>query len=312
MARITMLKPQQNTVSITEGFKNFIKDCELKNLSPATIRSYDCHWRKFDMWVDADDVYSINQALMDNYVLFLKTALANTTSINTNLRHVRAVINFFSAEYHIPVITIKSLKQQETTKETYTDAELYELLKKPNIKKCPFTDYRNWVMTNFLIATGTRIGSLVSIKIGDVDLLSGICAVQHTKNKRPQMLYIPDSLAAILKEYLKIRAGNGSDYLFCGTNGSYLNPCSASHALAKYNTDRGVEKTSVHLYRHSFARHFILSGGTLHALQKQLGHNTLTMSLKYCNLYDVDVHKGMEQFNLHSNLTQSSKRIKMR
>ena len=44
--------------------------------------------------------------------------------------------------------------------ETYTDAELTALLKKPNIKKCSFTEYQCWVIpynTNNVPAARSRI-----------------------------------------------------------------------------------------------------------------------------------------------------------
>jgi hypothetical protein len=48
----------------------------------------------------------------DNVVVF-RTALANLTSININAGHVRGVLNFFSAEYNQPTLTLKRLKAQE-------------------------------------------------------------------------------------------------------------------------------------------------------------------------------------------------------
>ena len=39
-------------------------------------------------------------------------------------------------------------KAEEAVKETYMDAELKVLLKKPNTRKCVFSEYRNWVIVN--------------------------------------------------------------------------------------------------------------------------------------------------------------------
>ncbi len=40
-------------------------------------------------------------------------------------------------------------KAEETVKETYSDAELTALLKKPDIRKTTFAEYRDWVIINF-------------------------------------------------------------------------------------------------------------------------------------------------------------------
>ena len=59
--------------------------------------------------------------------------------------------------------------QQFLNKETYLDEELKALLKKPNLKSCDFTEYKICVMTNYLIATGNRISSILNLKISDLD-----------------------------------------------------------------------------------------------------------------------------------------------
>ena len=43
--------------------------------------------------------------------------------------------------------------------ETYSDAELKVLLKKPDLKKSSFVKYRNWVFINFLLSTAVRVNS---------------------------------------------------------------------------------------------------------------------------------------------------------
>ncbi|MDZ5252084.1 hypothetical protein [Clostridium sp. LIBA-8841] len=49
--------------------------------------------------------------------------------------------------------------------ETYTDDELRKLLEKPNLKKCTFSQYRNYCIVCMLLSTGIRLSSLINIKI---------------------------------------------------------------------------------------------------------------------------------------------------
>jgi integrase/recombinase XerD len=60
---------------------------------------------------------------------------------------------------------IQMLKVDKMIKETYTDIELKLLLKKPDIKVCDFTEYKTWVFSNYLLATGNRISSALNIQI---------------------------------------------------------------------------------------------------------------------------------------------------
>ena len=66
---------------------------------------------------------------------------------------------------------MKAIKVDKTHVETYTDDKLMVLLKKPNIKKCTFSEYQAWVMTNFLFSTGVRQRSLMHIQVKDVDFV---------------------------------------------------------------------------------------------------------------------------------------------
>ena len=65
-------------------------------------------------------------------------------------------------------VTIRFIKEVITVKYGYTDSELNLLLKKPNLKKCEFCEYRNWVITNYLLGTGNRLNTVINIRIEDV------------------------------------------------------------------------------------------------------------------------------------------------
>jgi integrase/recombinase XerD len=49
---------------------------------------------------------------------------------------------------------------------------------------------------------------------------------------------------------------------------------------------------SFHRLRHTFALHYVRNGGGLFHLQKQLGHTTLSMTKKYCELEIKDLQQN--------------------
>lgn len=74
--------------------------------------------------------------------------------------------------------------------------------------------------------------------------------------------------------------------------------------------DAGGKKTSIHLFRHTFARKYLVDcGGNAFTLQKLLGHSMLDMTMHYCAIYDVDLVKNFDEFSSLSQL--STKRIKL-
>ena len=45
-----------------------------------------------------------------------------------------------------------------------------------------------------------------------------------------------------------------------------------------------IEDFRFHDLRHTFASRFVMDGGSVHALQKILGHATITMTMRYAHL----------------------------
>lgn len=67
--------------------------------------------------------------------------------------------------------------------------------------------------------------------------------------------------------------------------------------LARYNRSRGVEKTSAHLYRHTFAKKWIMNGGDIFRLQKILGHSDLSVVKEYVQIFGTDLAVDFDKFN---------------
>lgn len=192
---------------------------------------------------------------------------------------------------------IAMINTEKKIKETYSEQELEKLLKKPNIKRCGFTEYKTWVFINYLLGTGNRISSALNVRISDVDFDSGMILVRKTKNRKQQLIPLSNTLSEILKEYLEIRNGASEEYLFCNMYGEQGNRRTFQQEVQRYNISRGVNKTSCHLFRHTFAKHWILAGGDIFRLQKLLGHYDLEMTKEYLQMFGQDLQQDFDSFN---------------
>ena len=113
----------------------------------------------------------------------------------------------------------------------------------------------------------------------------------------------------ILSEYLAYRGGEGEDYLFCNNYGEQASVRTYQDLVKKYNRVRNVNKTSIHLFRHTFAKNWILAGGDVFRLQKILGHSDLTVTREYVNMFGQDLQMDFEKFNPLDKLSKSNKTI---
>ena len=81
-------------------------------------------------------------------------------------------------------------------------------------------------------------------------------------------------------------------------------------AVAKYNRRRGVKKTSLHLFRHTFARKYLVDcGGDAFTLQTLLGHKTRTMPRHYCAIYDQDIANNFDRLSPLAQISKPKEKI---
>ena len=112
-------------------------------------------------------------------------------------------------------------------------------------------------------------------KVKDIDFDNNVVYVNVTKNRKPLLVPINQTMAHILNEYLKYRKYKSKDdFLFCNVFGEQLVKSTCYHMLYEYNKRRGVETTGIHRYRHTFARQWILNGGNVVSLSRLLGHSS--------------------------------------
>ena len=295
------LKMKTNEIlTFEEGCNKYLEYCRQRNLREGTINHYKQSYTQFYKFFDPKmPLEEIDESLYKRYVLYLQSTLKNDISINSYLRDFITTMHYLMNEGYVPQFKMQAIKVDKSHIETYTDEELQKLLKKPNIKKCKFMEYQCLVMTNFLFSTGVRQRSLMNIKIKDVDFDNNAVYVNVTKNRKPLIVPLNQTMTNILSEYLKYRQYKSQDdYLFCNVFGQQLVKSTCYHILYDYNKKRGVATTGIHRYRHTFAKQWILSGGNVVSLSRLLGHSSLDITQNYINLLVSDIAKEVNEMNV--------------
>ena len=304
MRKELKFQPSEN-VTINSAFEQFLKIKRNNGLSEHTLEYYFYSMKHFSQFFNGENFCSsITSRTIEDYIAFLREkerALSNI-SVNTYLRSIRTIIYFFMERDYTQEFRIKLIKQEKKIKETYTTAELEILLKKPDVKKCTFAEYRNWVISNYLLATGNRLSTVCHIKIGDIDFQNHEILLTKLKNKRQYIIPLSSRLEKVLLDYLIYRKGEKDEYLFCNRFGEQMNRSMMTNAIRKYNLARGVEKTSIHLYRHTFAKNWILNGGDIFRLKSILGHSSLDIVKEYAEMFGADLKRDFDNFNPLDNL----------
>lgn len=317
--RKKVVATQDEELLVKEVMEEFITEKKADGRSYKTIESYNNSFAKFlNYFGDNIKIGDIKRQTVYQYKGHLISLEELTTaSINHYLRDLRTFLNWCDERTYLEEhIKVEMVKGQEEIIEVYDEEELQKLLAKP-LKGDSFVVWRDWAIVNWILATGNRISTIVNVKIGDVHFGRKEIVIREQKNKKPNIIPLSSKLSSVLKTYIKkclVEMGD-EDYLFCNQYGEQLTTGALQSALRRYNQKRGIEKTSAHALRHTFAKNWVINGGDVFRLQKLLGHSTLEMTRHYVNLFGTDLKKDYEDFSPLDNLTKGqggSRKAKMK
>lgn len=293
-------------ITLDYAIDQFLRHCRLKNLSPRTIEYYTEDLRYFQKITEVTYLDEITDKLYEDFILHEMDKGNKMTAVNCRTRGLRVFLRFCAKREYMELITIPMMKVDETFKDPYTDDELQRLLKRPATTES-FVEWRCWAAINTFLATGIRANTLVNLKIGDLNFENDTIHLSKLKNRKQQMVPMSQSLKTALNVYLKLWDWDDSDFLFPSSDNMQMTVASMGGSIRRYNISRGVTKTSLHLFRHTFAKNYILAGGGMAQLQAILGHSTLDMTRKYVNLYGKDIQRDFDRLNPLNNILADKK-----
>lgn len=286
-----------NCISYEDAVGLFLADKKAAGSSPATVKSYyGVLVSAWSRWLPEDlDMDGLTTELLRGVV----SDMAQTDLSRNTIRSYTATMQAFlswARDRGLCDAEIALFKGAETVPECYSADELRKLLKRPNMRKCTFTEYRTWVIINLLVNDGCRASTITEIQCQDVDFDAGVIYLRHTKRRKALTIPLGEYMASILREYLTIRKGKPSDPLFPTEDGTKMTYACLKVSVVRYNRSRGVARTGIHKFRHTFARMYLLEcDGDPLRLQKLLGHSTLKMTQHYARIYDAEIAKDYDR-----------------
>lgn len=183
------------------------------------------------------------------------------------------------------------------------------------------TDDPEVSMPHFLYAaaiyTGLRAGELAGLRWTDVDLDRRVIRVSRSydgNTKTPasrRHVPIVDVLVPMLVEWKGMCPETAEGLVFPNRAGNMLEPASRifRETLHRFLDKAGFPRPTegrrtaylnFHAFRHSFACHYMLAGGTIERLVRILGHTSKTMSEHYANVGAYAYPDDLSRFNGHA------------
>ena len=305
-----------NSYTLGQALDEFLIEKEAQNKSAKTIANYKqslSYFTAFHSLEDDTPLEEITQSHFYKWINSLRIDGTKPTTINHYLRDCRVFFYWCMDEDrgYMPSFKIKQVEGQEEQIKLFPDEELEALLVKPERSNNKFTDWRTWVIVNWVLATGNRCSTIVDVKVGDVDFRRNEITLHHTKNKKAQIIPLSSSLATVLKEYIKMWLDGGKNkeaWLFPNVGEEKLTTGALQNSFSKYCVARGCTHKNLHGLRHNFAKLFIKNNGDMYKLQKILGHSSLDMTRRYVNMFSEDIKEDYDKFSPLDTLKRKQKR----
>ncbi|THF74400.1 tyrosine-type recombinase/integrase [Cohnella fermenti] len=220
------------------------------------------------------------------YMVETKGYALNT--INNRIHTLKRFFSFLQREGWIaknPTALLKKRIGQQTPIFSLNEEQVLQMLAQPDQQK--FTGVRDYTMLILMLDTGLRLGEIVGLKLGQVEIKSCFLTGVLGKSRRPRDVPFSDEVRKGLLKFLKIRGELESDSLFVTIDGEALKIRTVQEIIKEYGVQAGIKdvRVSPHTLRHTFAKLYMMNGGDPFSLQEILGHTTQDMVKRYVNLW---------------------------
>ena len=130
-------------------------------------------------------------------------------------------------------------------------------------------------------AAGLRASEAASIKVADIDSSRMVVRVEQGKGGRDRYVMLSPQLLGIPRSYWRL--ARPTHWLFPGRDGEHpISPTVLHAACRSACAASGLSKrVTVHTLRHSFATHLLESGTDIRIIQALLGHSSLNTTARY-------------------------------
>ena len=218
-------------------------------------------------------------------------------TVNTYMRSIRVFWSWLVEEESIassPFSRLKIPKPPKKIMTTFSQSQIESLL---GVMHGSAESYRDMGIVLTLLDTGLRVNELINLKVENVWLEEGLIKVLGKGNKErlvPIGKQIRKLLWRYITQYRPEPARPNLDNLFLTRDGRPLNKNRVDSIMKHYGRMAGPTgvRCSPHTLRHTFAINFLRNDGDIFSLQKILGHSSLEMTRRYCELANVDIKKA--------------------
>lgn len=255
--------------------QRLIDDLRIRNYAPRTITTYVAAVARFALHfqLSPDQLHAEH---VRQYQLHLLGQHASWSQFNQAVAALRFLYAITLQRPNI-VTMIPYGKKPKTLPAVLSTDEVARLFGAVN-------DPRHRLLLQTAYAAGLRVSEVVALRVSDIDSQRMLLHVHAAKGHKDRLVPLSALLLERLRDYW--RRWRPRRWLFPGqmpdtpiSIGQVQRICRQAVRTAAI-----TKKASMHTLRHSYATHLLESGTDLATLQKLLGHNQLSTTLRYTHI----------------------------
>ena len=275
-----------------ECLEEFKLECELRRLSPRTIKGYYNSTMQFLVYAEqhqkTTELEAIRPQHIKQYIQYLLKKRLSPSYINSIIRCLRAYFRYAIEEEYIlsnPCDKINWQKQGKVLINTFTDQEVHDLL-----HVFDFSDYlsaRNILVLALAFDTGARNTEMCELK--EEDIKDNVILI-HGKGNKERHVPLTPYLKRVILKYRRIKeqyfANQYVTYpnLLLSRTGRPLTKEAMEHIFKQASAQIDIRpeiRCSPHTARHYFAQTHLRNGLDVYSVSRLLGHENINITKRY-------------------------------
>ncbi|HCC60371.1 MAG: hypothetical protein A2402_01735 [Candidatus Staskawiczbacteria bacterium RIFOXYC1_FULL_37_43] len=297
-------------MKLYDGIKQFN---QWRALKVKRIDGYDLDLRQFCIFVGNKEIEDVT---IQEIVAWLGWYKKLDFAAWTVLKKAMALRKFF--EYYgrmkfdvVDYWLIPMPRKEFTMPRVCTEQTYRQLLSVIPKKSTTYYHLRNRCLINLVWDTGARLGEIVALNTGDLDLKNHSIVIKTEKSRgmRPfrKIPYGKESAVSMRKwmrkrtEIAKERDLPQPEALFIGLKGGSgiagrrLAMCAAGEIFRKYSNKAGLPYVNAHSLRHHFGTDLAKRGFNNSLISEALGHSQLSSSFQYTQVNNEDLEFALRK-----------------
>ena len=294
-------------MNVQQAIAQFLEHGQsVRNLSDRTLRAYQSDLAQFHIHMSDTPAVEITPEHLEGYLDKMSGGPYRDTSIRRKVAALKVFFRFLEEQGIVgesPARRLKIKKPVENRVPTVLSTrEVRALLAAPKEQVTElaslrdqsagsrnryFCAVRDNVILELLFSTGIRIGELVALNIGDVDLDKHQIQITGRATRGRLVTLASEVVVEALRQYLELRSERAlsTAALFVGRSGTRLTIYSIENIFKKHVRLAEIKRhVTPHSLRHTMAALLVSSGTDIKEVQEILGHASILSTQVYTRL----------------------------